>query len=302
MAAGAIRLKEKPNSPEEHQGMAYKDLLVHLDDSAACTHRVDAAVALAKRQGASVTGVALALESTISKYIGMEFPANLNDAQQAIVKKAADSAIAKFETAAKTAGVKFSSKLITCGAVKAPAQLSFHARHADMSFMGQPNLEEPGGPFLESLLDGVMFASGRPVYVVPYIGRFEMPVRRAVIAWDGGKKAVRAVNDAIPLLQGRGGEAVVLVINPDERRGAHGDQPGADIARHLERHGLKAKVDKHIITGLTADVAILNYLSDAGADLLIMGAYGHSRLRERAFGGVTNTILHQMTTPVLMSE
>lgn len=282
--------------------MAYKDLLVHLDDSSACEHRVKAALALAARSGASVTGVALALESTISRYIGMEFPANLNDAQQAIVKKAADSAVAKFEAAAKAGGVKFTSKIVSCSAVKAPAQLSFHARHADMAFMGQPDLDEPGGPFLESLLDGVMFASGRPVYVVPYIGRFEMAVRKAVIAWDGGKKAVRAVNDAIPLLQGRGGEVIVLIINPEERRGAHGDQPGADIARHLERHGLNTKVDKHIITGLTPDVAILNYLSDSGADLLIMGAYGHSRLRERAFGGVTNTILHQMTTPVLMSE
>ncbi|MEQ1612209.1 MAG: universal stress protein [Hyphomicrobiaceae bacterium] len=282
--------------------MAFKDLLVHLDDSTACAARLGAALALAKRQGASVTGVALALESTISKYVGIDFPSSLNEAQQEIVRKAAASAIAKFETAAGEAGVKCVSRRIACGATKAPAQLSFHARHADMTFMGQPDSNEPGGSFQESLLDGVMFASGRPVYIVPHIGRFEMPVRKAVIAWDGGKKAVRAVNDAIPLLEGRGGEVIILVINADQRRGAHGDNPGADIAGHLLRHGITAKIEKQIISEVSIDAAILNYLTDASADLLIMGAYGHSRLRERAFGGVTSMILQQMTTPVLMSE
>ena len=282
--------------------MAFKDLLIHLDDSAACPARLGAAIALAKRSGASVTGVALALESTISKYVGIEFPASLNEQQQEIVRKAAASAVAKLEKAAGEAGVKCSSKIINCGATKAPAQLSFYARHADMTFMGQPNTNEPGGSFQEALLDGVMFASGRPVYIVPHIGRFDVPVRKAVIAWDGGKKAVRAVNDAIPLLEGRGGEVIVLVINPDERKGTHGDRPGEDIAGHLQRHGLKTKIERQMVKEIGIDAAILNFLSDVSADLLIMGAYGHSRLRERAFGGVTSMILQQMTTPVLMAE
>lgn len=282
--------------------MALKDLLVHLDDSESCAARLGAALALAKRQNASVTGVALALESTISKYVGIDFPKSLNEQQQEIVSKAADSAIAKFEKAAAAAGVKSTSKRIQCGATKAPAQLSFHARHADMTFLGQPNTHEPGGSFQEALLDGVMFASGRPVYIVPHIGRFEMPVRKAVIAWDGGKKAVRAVNDAIPLLEGRGGEVIVLVINAEQRHGTHGERPGEDIAAHLARHGINAKVERQTIAEISVDAAILNYLSDISADLLIMGAYGHSRLRERAFGGVTSQILQQMTTPVLMAE
>ena len=282
--------------------MAFKDVLVHLDDSPVCAHRMNAAIALARRQEAIVTGVALALESTISRYVGMGFPPNLDREQQEIAGKAADSAIAKFEKAAGEAGVKFSSRRINCGVTAAPAQLAYYARHADLSFMGQPQSEDPGAAFEQALLDGVMFASGRPVYIVPYIGRLSTQVRKAVIAWDGGKKATRAVNDAIPLLDGRGGEVVVLVINPDARRGAHGDKPGAAMAAHLERHGLKAQVVQQKVSEISADVAILNYLADVSADLLIMGAYGHSRLRERAFGGVTHAILQQMTTPVLMSE
>jgi nucleotide-binding universal stress UspA family protein len=281
--------------------VAFKDLLVHIDASAASEHRVKAALALAKRQGASVTGVALALESTIQTYVGIDFPAGLSQQQQEIVRQSADVAIKAFESAARDAGVKCTSHLIACGATKAPAQLSFYARHADITFMGQPKFDEPGASFQEALLEGVLFASGRPVYIVPYIGRFQVDARKAVIAWDGGKKAVRAVNDAIPLLEGRGGEVIVLVINAELRKGAHGDRPGEDIAAHIARHGLKVRVERQTIKEVSTDAAILNYLSDASADLLIMGAYGHSRLRERAFGGITNEILQQMTTPVLMS-
>ncbi len=281
--------------------MAFKDLLVHIDASADCTHRVNAALALAKRQNASVTGVALALESTIQTYVGIDFPSGLSQQQQDIVRQAADAAIAMFEKAAVEAGVKSTTYRISCGATKAPAQLSFYARHADITFMGQPRADAAGAAFQESLLDGVLFSSGRPVYVVPYIGRFQTDARKAVIAWDGGQKAVRAVNDAIPLLEGRGGEVIVLVINAEQRKGAHGDEPGADIAAHLKRHGLNTRIERQTIKDISIDAAILNYLSDSSADLLVMGAYGHSRLRERAFGGVTNEILHHMTTPVLMS-
>ena len=281
--------------------MAFKDLLVHLDDSDICSQKVEAALALAKRQEASVRGVALALESTIASYAGVTLPSSLTQAQKEIVEKATTSAIEKFEKAATEAGVEYTSEIIRCGATKAPNRLSYCARHADMCFLSQPNVDEEGSTFQESLLEGVLLSSGRPVYIVPYIGRPNYQVRKAVIAWDGGKKSVRALNDAIPLLQGRG-EAIVLVVDPDSRRDVHGDKPGANIVAHLERHGVKASVDCRVSDGVSPDAVILNTLADRGADLLVMGAFGHSRLRERAFGGVTNTILHQMTTPVLMSE
>jgi len=281
--------------------MAYKDLLVHLDDSEACAYRIEAATALAKRHDARLSGVALALESTISTYIGLNFPANLKKAQQDIVQSTAESAINRFEKTANDAGIEHTSEIVQCTTTKAPARLSYYARHSDLSFMGQPNPDDAGAAFQESLLDGVLFASGRPVYVVPYIGRPQTSIRKAVVAWDGGKKVVRALNEAIPLLKGRG-ETIILIINPDERLAAHGQNPGTDIAEHLERHGIQARVDAQVIPNVSPDTAMLNYLSDAGADLLIMGAYGHSRLREKAFGGVTNSIMHQMTVPVFMSE
>ncbi len=281
--------------------MSYKNILVHIDDSKACAERVSAAIALAKRQDALITGIALALESTISTYIGIDIPSSLTIEQQGFVRNAAKNAVAKFEAAAKEAGVEYVSRTITCSASKAPARLAFFSRHADLTFLGQPDPKDRDGAFLESLMDGVLQHSGRPVYTVPYIGRPDNKVRKAVIAWDGGKKVVRAVNDAIPLLQDRA-EVTVLVINPKERGKEFGGKQGENIAAHLQRHGINATVDYQIAPELSTDTVILNYLADAGADLLVMGAYGHSRLRERTFGGVTESILHQMTAPVLMAE
>ncbi len=281
--------------------MSYKNILVHLDDSDTCAERVAAAIALAKRQEALITGIALALESTISSYIGIEIPSSLTAAQQVLVEESAGRAIARFEAAASEAGVEFISRTISCPATKAPAQLAFFAKHADLTFVGQPNPDEQGAAFQESLMDGVLHNSGRPVYVVPYIGRPNVKVRKAVIAWDGGNKAVRAVNDAIPLLQNRD-EVIVLVVNPKARAKGFVGKQGENIATHLIRHGINATVDYQVAPNLSTDTVILNYLADSGADLLVMGAYGHSRLRERAFGGVTESILHHMTAPVLMSE
>jgi len=281
--------------------MAYKDLLVHLDDSDACDQRVAAAIALAKRQDARLTGIALALESTISTYIGIDFPSSLTDAQQEIVKNAAKNAIKRFEAAAITAGIDYLSKTITCPASKAPEMLAFYARHADLTFLTQANPDARGKSFHEALMDGVLSQSGRPVYMVPYIGRRENKVRKAVIAWNGDKKSVRAVNDAIPLLLGRG-QVTVLIVNPKQRGEEYGGSQGDNLVSHLKQHGIDAVVDMQTVPDLSVDNIILNYISDMGADLLIMGAFGHSRLRERTFGGVTESILHQMTVPVLMSE
>ncbi len=281
--------------------MSYKDILVHLDNCSSCEDRVESALALARREKAHLKGVAFALKSSISTYLGIDIPSALTEEQQKLVREAAETVVAKFEKAAEKAGVEYESEILECGAAKAPALLSFHARHADLIFLGQPNPDESSGTFQETLLDGVLFASGRPVYVVPYIGRPRMKVRRAVVAWDGGKKAVRAVNEAIPLLRNRS-EVIILVVNPEERKGVHGPHPGEDIARHLRRHSVKTTVAPLVMPDASPDNVVLNYLTDSGADLLIMGAYSHSRLREKAFGGVTDTILHHMTTPVFMAE
>lgn len=281
--------------------MAYKEILVHLDYTKSCEERINAALALAKRSDARVKGVSFALESTISGYLGIPISAGLDKKQQETIKKAANDLIVGFDDKAKEAGVDYVSEIIHCGATKAAARLAFAAKHADIAIMGQPDPDMESFSYLESLYEGVLFGSGRPVYLVPYFGRTKTNVRKAVIAWDGSKKAARATRDAMPLLKDRG-QVIVLVINPDKRKGAHGNKPGKDIAEFITRHGVSCKIDVINNSDLSTDTLILNHLADSGSDLLVMGAYGHSRLREKAFGGVTNSIVHQMTTPVLMSE
>ncbi|MCP4072269.1 MAG: universal stress protein [Hyphomicrobiales bacterium] len=281
--------------------MPYKDLLLFLGDDQCCEQRTSAAIALAKRHNARVKGVALALNWPIPSYVGVEIPVDFSAARQEIAVKSADEAVATFTKVAESEDIEFDCEIITCDVSKAPAQLAFYARHADMSFLSQPDPDDDDFGYYESLLDGVLFASGRPVYAVPYIGRPEMKIRKAVIAWDGGKKAARAVNDAIPLLKDRD-EVIVLIVNPEQRINAHGQNPGMNLVEHLQRHGINCSVEIETVANLSAAAVILNFISDSGADLLVMGAYGHSRLREWAFGGVTESIMHQMTVPVIMSE
>lgn len=281
--------------------MPYKDLVIYIGEDKSCQHRIDAALTLAKRHGARLKAIAFALNWPIPSYVGVEIPIDYSVAGQELSRKTAVDVVAKFEKAAKKSGIEFVSEIIACDVSRTPAQMAFHARLGDITFIGQPDPDDNDTGYYQALLDGVLFASGRPVYAVPYIGQSGHKMRKAVVAWDGGGKAARAVNDAIPLLKDCE-EVTVLVINPGQRSSAHGENPGVDIAAHLGRHGINATVNIEVSDNLTPATVILNYLSDAGADLLVMGAYGHSRLREWAFGGVTDSIMHQMTVPVFMSE
>ncbi|MBT4888577.1 MAG: universal stress protein [Rhodospirillales bacterium] len=278
-----------------------KDILVHLDDSEACTHRIRTAISLAGKHDAHVAGVALMIKSTIADYISEALPAGFHEAQREAVETSAKKAIDRFVEAAEEAGISYSTDTIHKSAAKIPNALAFHARHTDITILGQVDHKRSGKNFNTALMEAALFESGRPVYLVPYVGKKIQPVKTAVIAWDGSAKAARSVNDAIPLLQDRE-EIIILVINADERKGAHGKKPGSDIAAHLAHYNVNAKVERMTVTDIDIDRAILNFLADSGADLLVMGAYGHSRLREKAFGGVTNNILKEMTTPVLMSN
>ena len=279
-----------------------KDILVHLDGSELCAHRIRTAISLATKHDAHVMGVALKIKSTIADYISEALPSGFQEAQRKAVAASARKAIETFEAEAKAANISFETNVIEKSAAKAPEALAFYARHADLTVLGQSNVEHSSAAsFNTSLMDACLFESGRPIYLVPYVGKKIQPVKTAVIAWDGGAKAARTVNDAIPLLQDRK-EVICLIINADDRKGAHGKTPGEDIKAHLGRHGINLKIECISAIDIGVDKAILNFLADTGADLLVMGAYGHSRLREKAFGGVTNNILMEMTAPVLMSN
>jgi nucleotide-binding universal stress UspA family protein len=136
--------------------------------------------------------------------------------------------------------------------------------------------------------------------MVPYIGLRNNFGKRVVVAWDGGREAARAIVDAMPILT-KANEVEVVVIKHGGR-GEPGREVGADISTFMARHGCKVTLKRLTASGISDADCLLSHLADSDADLLVMGAYAHARLRELVLGGVTQKILGQMTTPVLLSH
>jgi nucleotide-binding universal stress UspA family protein len=173
-----------------------------------------------------------------------------------------------------------------------------HSRSADLIVAGQTDHDWDTSPF-QDVAEHLALGSGRPVLVVPYIGRYAEIGRNVVIAWKAGREAARAVFDALPILK-RAEQVQILEI--DEGGGRRGPSVDSSIAVALARHGIKPDVRTSVAGDIGIGDEILSRLADMGADLLVMGAYGHSRMRQLVFGGVTRHIARHMTVPTLFSH
>jgi nucleotide-binding universal stress UspA family protein len=178
---------------------------------------------------------------------------------------------------------------------------TMHARHVDMTVL--PAMPRDGAEtmFVHDHFHDLLRHSGRPVLVVPAGATPTLPPRRAVIAWKPTREAARAIADAMPLL--KMADAVdVLVVDPRVGEAAYGGEPGADIAAHLSRHGLKVEVLTRASMNFSVAYTLLDHARTVGADLLVAGGYGHSRLREAVLGGTTRELLQTTHLPVLFSR
>jgi len=184
-----------------------------------------------------------------------------------------------------------------CRAVE-PSELVVHARFADLAVVSRRDpADRPDA--LETLPEALVLTSGRPIVLLPPRGAAAEP-RRIFLAWKARPEAVRAVAGALPLLTRA--DAVQVMVVDDEGAPEYGYEPGADIAEHLARHGARVHVVRLLSKGADVGRLLLSQATIFGADLLVMGAYGHSRLRERLFGGVTRTVLTEAALPVLMCQ
>ncbi|WP_096704382.1 universal stress protein [Magnetospirillum sp. 15-1] len=170
-------------------------------------------------------------------------------------------------------------------------QLALHARYADLTIVGQA----PSGA--SDHITETLMSVGRPLLAVPRHGRFPSVGRRVLVAWNASREATRAVFDSLPLLEGATNVTVMTMDAEDDDR-----VPGADIGLTLARHGIKVDVVRSTLGDIDAGNALLSRAADQGADLLVMGAFGHSPLREKMLGGATRHILDHMTVPVLLSH
>ena len=175
-----------------------------------------------------------------------------------------------------------------------------HTRYADLVVLGQADPDEP--PYVgHRPPEQVVLSSGRPALIVPHRWPLDTLAERVLIAWDASREAARAVSDALPVLA-QATSVVVVSVNPKSTPLGHGELPGADIALHLARHKFEVEVRSVETDPMDAGEALLSFAAERGCDLLVMGAYAHSRTRELVLGGATRTILEEMTLPVLMAH
>lgn len=275
--------------------MHYKDILLHLSDDGRLEERARFAADFAARFNARLTAV-FTLTPPIPLAYGWDFvPAEYYQQQADEARAVADRAKAIFDQEAKRAGV--SAQWITSEQPALDILLAL-GRSYDLVIAGQPNSETAdlnrgvGVP-----LGALTLAMGRPVMAFPYTGRYPARARTAIIAWNGSRESARAVHDALPLLQDAR-SVLVLTINATEAVAAS----AIALTQNLVHHGIPARTKQIKIEEIEAGEALLSALVDEGAELLVMGIYGHSRVREMILGGVSETLLESMTVPVLMSS
>ena len=277
--------------------MTYKTIAVWIDPRRSAP--ADAAIKLAQDFGAHLTGMSHLDVTHLPPYIRAHLGEELARKQIQRAENDAAAADAGFESLARRAGLTSVEVRRLAGD---PLQgLVVSARYADLIVMGQVDMEAADGREQRDFPDHAILGVGRPLLLIPYAGSFGVFGEHAVVAWSATREATRAVTDALPLLQ-RAKRVTVIVGDAKPGVGGHGKTPGADIALYLARHGVKVEVSQENTAGIDVGSLLLSRIADLGADLLVMGGYGHSRVRELVLGGVTRTILREMTVPVLMSH
>jgi nucleotide-binding universal stress UspA family protein len=274
-----------------------KDIIVNLsvtkNDSTVGNYAVSVAAALQ----AHLTGIAFIYDPIVPISGTGYIPADVIESQRADNETAADAAIKDFTTTTDRAGISAEPQSLTASLTGAGDQFARMARRFDLAIVGQAQQEMST---MEQIIgETTLFESGRPMIMVPYIQKAPFKTGNVMICWDGSRTAARAVADAIPIL---GKSSRIEIVSVTSERGKKDEIEGVDIGQHLARHGLK--VDVHRISKGNIDVAdaLLSHAADSAADLMVMGGYGHSRLREFVLGGVTRSIFQSMTLPVLLSH
>jgi nucleotide-binding universal stress UspA family protein len=291
------------SSPAAHR---LQDILVYQDESAAAANALAYAVAIAAAAEGHVAGLMFGFMSPYPTTVYMEATPDIWLAAQRRAVEDADAVEKRLKErlAFSRAGAELRRKDVMGG--EAGRILAVQARYADAVVIGwskrggDKDGSRDGSEFERGLFRAVLFEAGRPVILVPEACKAKEPPRRILVAWSPEREATRAVHDALPLLQQA--ELVTILAIAEGGRINGEEDAGADIARHLARHRVNAEV-KHVPAGgRTAQSVIADEARYLGADLIVMGGYGHSRLSEWVFGGATRDMMADLRTPVLMAH
>ncbi|CAN7262408.1 MAG: universal stress protein [Rhizobium sp.] len=280
--------------------MSYKTILAILDTVDNATAVADFAFAIAAQTNAHVIGLHAETVAVVPLVAPMEIPDPV--AVQALQDMAHSETVEIeriFRRKAEVEGVSFEWRSFASSTGYGTAPLIESARSADLLIASQADPSKPSDSHVD--VDNFLFESGRPVLMIPFVLRQPKPIKRVLIAWNGSKEAARAAFDALPILQAAD-EVEVFSVDPVDNALQSAAVAGAEIAATLARHGVKVTLATAQSADKSASVVIENRLSDSSIDLLVMGAYTHSRLWQMIFGGTTKSLLQSMTALTLLSR
>jgi nucleotide-binding universal stress UspA family protein len=287
-----------PASLSIGKGTGLGEIVVFIDGHTETAGILEFAGILAQEHGARLISVFMQPEPTVTpaetfaRGKGME---SIIEVHQAQLERIETEHRAQFEGIVRRHGIPSEWRSLPYSST----EVGVHAYYADLVVIARPeSAGQTAGP--PGLAESLVLSSGRPIIMFPPRGTVSQ-IRRILVAWNATRESIRAVADALPLLV-KAKAVQVLVVDHERNRAGHGQEPGADIARHLTRHGAQVEVQRLSSGGKDVGQLLLSQAAAFGADLLVMGAYGHSQLREWMFGGVTRTILYQAALPVLLSR
>lgn len=280
--------------------MSYKTILVSLNEVGRLKELVAAAVSLGRDTGAHVSGLYVVPAVQVYPSVGFEAAPQVFEGNRSFFKDNAQRVRETFETVMKGEGLTHDFHLLDARTPVIAEEVIAVGRAVDLIIVSVTDPDEITG-VERDFVEQVVMASGRPVIVLPHQGNAELSLSEIVIGWNGGREAARAAFDALPLLK-KAGRVRIVWIDPQKNPDLRGGIAGADLAESLARHGVKAEAMGYPTDGQDEGQALLRCADDWGAGLVVMGAYGHSRLAEFIFGGATRFVLTRLSRPVLMSH
>ena len=276
--------------------MTYASLLVHVDHDKRSSVRVDLAARLASGWNAHLTGLHVIPPVHVPGMARAELGQAFFDDQRRRDDERVDRLASEFSGAMRRHGLAASDWRVARGDPE--DVIPVHARYADLVVVGQRDPDGDTASVRADFPEMVAVMASRPVLIVPYAGSFTTIGKHIFVCWDAGAQATRAVTAALPLLE-KAGKVTVITVNAKPSAFGHGEVPGADLALYLARHKAKAEVSTHQGIEIGVGEFLLSRAADLEVDLIVMGAYGHARMREMVFGGCTRTMMQHMTVPVL---
>ena len=272
--------------------MTIKEITLHLDENPATERRLEGAITLAEAFGAHLVGIAAEVPPTMPGYLAVDAGAQLLDRWIADVRRRIAETREMFEARVAESDVQAEFRVRQGSHLEAMLPTR---RTGDLVIVAQ---DDPDAPSMtDGLADELVMAAGRPVLVWPYVGAFPTPGRTVLVAWNGTREATRALHDSMPFLEAAAKVYVTsIAASSDETAMAEG------LAQALVRRGVTAEARGIVARDFETPELLLSAVAEVRADLIVMGAWGHSRLREMMLGGATREILEAMTAPTLLSH